>query len=110
MEAEEVDNAQIESSGEEESLEKASEPSQLTSELQAPTPLLASSPEPPSSMPPAADVLVTQVTCQMASLPNALNNIFYYKTRGGEHSHNAREKHSLGDSGGSSPVQLVGKT
>nr|XP_048276296.1 tripartite motif-containing protein 55 isoform X1 [Myodes glareolus] len=59
-EAEEVDNVQIESSGEEESLEKASEPSQLTSELQAPTPLLASSPEPPSSTPTAADVLVTQ--------------------------------------------------
>ncbi|XP_057646732.1 tripartite motif-containing protein 55 isoform X2 [Chionomys nivalis] len=59
-EVEEVDNVQIESSGEEESLEKAPEPSQLTSELQAPMPLLASSPEPPSSMPPAADVLVTQ--------------------------------------------------
>ncbi|CAO2580186.1 Tripartite motif-containing protein 55 [Lemmus lemmus] len=59
-EVEEVDNVQIESSGEEESLEKASEPSQLTSELQAPEPLLASSPEPPSSAPPAADVLVTQ--------------------------------------------------
>ncbi|XP_052572845.1 tripartite motif-containing protein 55 isoform X2 [Peromyscus californicus insignis] len=61
-EVEEVENVQIESSGEEERPEKASEPPQLTSELQAaPGPLLASSPEPPSPMPPAADVLVTQI-------------------------------------------------
>ncbi|XP_036035345.1 tripartite motif-containing protein 55 isoform X4 [Onychomys torridus] len=61
-EVEEVENVQIESSGEEERPEKAAEPPQLTPELQAaPGPLLASSPEPPSSMPPAADVLVTQI-------------------------------------------------
>ncbi|XP_055459436.1 tripartite motif-containing protein 55 isoform X2 [Psammomys obesus] len=62
VEVEEVENVQIESSGEEESMGKSPESSQLTSELQAsPGPLLAVSPEPISSMPPAADVLVTQV-------------------------------------------------
>ncbi|XP_034356316.1 tripartite motif-containing protein 55 isoform X1 [Arvicanthis niloticus] len=61
VEVEEAENVQIESSGEEETLEKAAEPSQLTAELPtAPGPLLASSPEPLSAMPPAADVLVTQ--------------------------------------------------
>ncbi|EDL34879.1 tripartite motif-containing protein 55 [Mus musculus] len=61
VEVEEAENVQIASSGEEESLEKAAEPSQLPAELQvAPEPLPASSPEPFSSMPPAADVLVTQ--------------------------------------------------
>ncbi|EGW01610.1 Tripartite motif-containing protein 55 [Cricetulus griseus] len=58
---EEVESVQLESSGEEERLEKASEPSELSSELQAaPGPPLAYSPEPPSSTAPAADVLVTQ--------------------------------------------------
>lgn len=62
VEVEEAENVQIASSGEEESLEKAAEPSQLPAELQvAPEPLPASSPEPFSSMPPAADVLVTQI-------------------------------------------------
>ncbi|XP_051053111.1 tripartite motif-containing protein 55 isoform X3 [Phodopus roborovskii] len=61
-EGEEVESVQIESSGEEESPEKASEPSQLSSELQdAPGPVLVSSPEPPSSVAPAADVMVTQI-------------------------------------------------
>ncbi|XP_050995600.1 tripartite motif-containing protein 55 isoform X2 [Acomys russatus] len=61
VEVEEVENVQIESSGEEESPEKSPEPSQPASELQAaPAPLLAVSPEPLSSTPPAADALVTQ--------------------------------------------------
>ncbi|XP_021508410.1 tripartite motif-containing protein 55 [Meriones unguiculatus] len=61
VEVEDVENVQIESSGEEESMGKSPENSQLTSELQAsPGPLLAVSPETLSSMPPAADVLVTQ--------------------------------------------------
>lgn len=67
-EGEEVESVQIESSGEEESLEKASEPSQPSSELQAASgPLLTSSPEPPSSMAPAADVPVTQIGCEAPS-------------------------------------------
>ncbi|GAB1287404.1 Tripartite motif-containing 55 [Apodemus speciosus] len=61
VDVEEAENVQIVSSGEEETLEKAVEPSQLATEVQAaPGPPPASSPEPLSSMPPAADVLVTQ--------------------------------------------------
>ncbi|KAL1775972.1 tripartite motif-containing protein 55 isoform X2 [Sigmodon hispidus] len=61
-EVEEVENVQRESSGEEESVEKASEPLQLTSELQAaPGTLIPSSPDPPPSTPSAADILVTQI-------------------------------------------------
>ncbi|XP_012999573.1 tripartite motif-containing protein 55 isoform X2 [Cavia porcellus] len=56
-EAEEVENVQIESSGEDESPEKTSEPSQLTLELKAAP---VSSLEPPSTLPPAADAPVTQ--------------------------------------------------
>ncbi|XP_021052070.1 tripartite motif-containing protein 55 isoform X1 [Mus pahari] len=52
---EEAENVQIASSGEEETPERAAEPSQLAAELQA-----APEPLPASSMPPAADVLVTQ--------------------------------------------------
>ncbi|ELW64683.1 Tripartite motif-containing protein 55 [Tupaia chinensis] len=60
-EVEEVESVPIASSGEEESLEKASEPSQLASELQAvPGALLVSSSELPPALPPAADVPVTQ--------------------------------------------------
>ncbi|XP_042522590.1 tripartite motif-containing protein 55 [Dipodomys spectabilis] len=61
VEVEEVENVQIESSGEEESLEKAPEPSQLASELQAaPDAILVSSPEPPPILPPASAVSETQ--------------------------------------------------
>ncbi|KAM4865221.1 tripartite motif-containing protein 55 isoform 2-T2 [Thomomys bottae] len=60
-EVEEVENVQIESSGEEESLEKATEPSQLDSELQAaPDAFLVPSPEPLPIMPPASDAPETQ--------------------------------------------------
>ncbi|KAK2501384.1 hypothetical protein MC885_008611 [Smutsia gigantea] len=58
VEVEDVENVRTESSGEDESLEKALEPAHLASELQpAPGPPLASSPEPP---PAAADAPVTQ--------------------------------------------------
>ncbi|XP_052036719.1 tripartite motif-containing protein 55 isoform X1 [Apodemus sylvaticus] len=61
VDVEEAEIVQIASSGEEETLEKAAEPCQQAAEVQAaPGPPLASSPEPLSSMPPAADVLVTQ--------------------------------------------------
>lgn len=60
---EEVENVRTESSGEDESPEKALEPSQLASELQAaPGALPASSPESPPALPPVADAPVTQVT------------------------------------------------
>uniref|UniRef100_A0A8L2UJ67 RING-type E3 ubiquitin transferase n=1 Tax=Rattus norvegicus TaxID=10116 RepID=A0A8L2UJ67_RAT len=61
VEVEEAENVQVASSGEEETLEKAAEPSELAAEIQAASgPLLASSPDSVSSLPPAADVLVTQ--------------------------------------------------
>ncbi|XP_008848478.1 tripartite motif-containing protein 55 isoform X2 [Nannospalax galili] len=64
----EVENVQIESSGEDESLERASEPSQQASEPQAiPGRLLVSSPEPPSALPPAADIPVTQTGFEVPS-------------------------------------------
>lgn len=60
VEVEDVENVRMESSGEDESLEKASEPAQLAPEIRpAPGPPLPSSPEPP---PAAADAPVTQVT------------------------------------------------
>ncbi|XP_025870374.1 tripartite motif-containing protein 55 isoform X2 [Vulpes vulpes] len=60
-EVEEVENVRTESSGEDESPEKALEPSQLASELQAaPGALLVSSPEPPPALPPVAEAPVTQ--------------------------------------------------
>ena len=60
---EEVENVRTESSGEDESPEKALEPSQLASELQAaPGALLVASPEPPPALPPVAEAPVTQVT------------------------------------------------
>lgn len=59
---EEVENVQIESSGDE-SPEKSSEPSLLASELQTTTgALLVSSPEPSSTLPPAENAPMTQVT------------------------------------------------
>ncbi|XP_048638948.1 tripartite motif-containing protein 55 isoform X8 [Marmota marmota marmota] len=61
VEVEEVENIQIESSGEDESPAKASETSQLASELQAvPGALPVSSSEPPPTLPPAVDTPVTQ--------------------------------------------------
>ncbi|XP_045644963.1 tripartite motif-containing protein 55 isoform X3 [Ursus americanus] len=61
VEVEEVENVRTESSGDDESLEKALEPSQLASELQAaPGALPVSSPELPPALPPAADAPVTQ--------------------------------------------------
>uniref|UniRef100_A0A8C9P9C4 RING-type E3 ubiquitin transferase n=1 Tax=Spermophilus dauricus TaxID=99837 RepID=A0A8C9P9C4_SPEDA len=61
VEVEEVENIQIESSGEDESPAKASETSQLVSELQAvPRALPVSSSEPPPTLPPAVDAPVTQ--------------------------------------------------
>uniref|UniRef100_A0A8C7C7C1 RING-type E3 ubiquitin transferase n=1 Tax=Neovison vison TaxID=452646 RepID=A0A8C7C7C1_NEOVI len=61
-EVEEVENVRTESSGEEESPEKALEPSQLASELQAATGALpVFSPEPPPALPTTADVPVTQI-------------------------------------------------
>ncbi|GAB5584008.1 tripartite motif-containing protein 55 isoform X6 [Prionailurus iriomotensis] len=61
VEVEEVENVRTESSGEDESPEKASEPSQLASELQAaPGALPVSSPEPPPALPPATDAPGTQ--------------------------------------------------
>ncbi|XP_032703759.1 tripartite motif-containing protein 55 isoform X7 [Lontra canadensis] len=61
-EVEEVENVRTESSGEEESPEKALEPSQLASELQAATGALPIfSPEPLPALPPTADVPVTQI-------------------------------------------------
>ena len=60
---EEVENVRAEPSGEDDSPEKALEPSQLASELQAaPATLPISSPEPPPALPPAAEAPVTQVT------------------------------------------------
>ncbi|VTJ86088.1 Hypothetical predicted protein [Marmota monax] len=61
VEVEEVENIQIESSGEDESPAKAWETSQLASELQAvPGALPVSSSEPPPTLPPAVDTPVTQ--------------------------------------------------
>ncbi|XP_058555702.1 tripartite motif-containing protein 55 isoform X6 [Neofelis nebulosa] len=61
VEVEEVENVRTESSGEDESPEKASEPSQLASELQAaPGALPVSSQEPPPALPPATDAPGTQ--------------------------------------------------
>nr|XP_036854208.1 tripartite motif-containing protein 55 [Manis javanica] len=58
VEVEDVENVRMESSGEDESLEKASEPAQLAPEIRpAPGPPLPSSPEPP---PAAVDAPVTQ--------------------------------------------------
>nr|XP_006204755.1 tripartite motif-containing protein 55 isoform X3 [Vicugna pacos] len=60
-EVEEVENVRTESSGEDESPEKGSEPSPRASELQtAPEAPPASSPESPPAQPPAADAPVTQ--------------------------------------------------
>ncbi|XP_032982738.1 tripartite motif-containing protein 55 isoform X7 [Rhinolophus ferrumequinum] len=64
VKVEEIENVHTESPGEDESLQKALEPSQLASELQAapatlPT-LPVSSPEPPPALPPV-DVPVTQI-------------------------------------------------
>ncbi|KAM6170979.1 tripartite motif-containing protein 55 isoform 2-T2 [Erethizon dorsatum] len=62
VEVEEVESVQIESSGEDESPEKASESSQLALELKAaPGALPVSSLEPPPTLPPAADAPVTQI-------------------------------------------------
>ncbi|XP_066122328.1 tripartite motif-containing protein 55 isoform X1 [Saccopteryx bilineata] len=58
---EEVENVQTEPSGEDESPEKALEPSQLASEPQAaPGTCPLSSPEPPAALPPAWDAPMTQ--------------------------------------------------
>uniref|UniRef100_G1PFE3 RING-type E3 ubiquitin transferase n=1 Tax=Myotis lucifugus TaxID=59463 RepID=G1PFE3_MYOLU len=58
---EEVEHVGTEPSEEDESLEKALEPSQLASEVQAaPATLPVSSPEPSPALPPAADAPVTQ--------------------------------------------------
>nr|KAF6426987.1 tripartite motif containing 55 [Molossus molossus] len=58
---EEIENVRTEPSEEDESLQKALEPSQLVSELQAaPVTLPASSPEPPPALPPATDAPGTQ--------------------------------------------------
>uniref|UniRef100_A0A8C3WPN5 RING-type E3 ubiquitin transferase n=1 Tax=Catagonus wagneri TaxID=51154 RepID=A0A8C3WPN5_9CETA len=58
----EVESVRTESSGGDESPEKGSESSPLASEPQAaPGALPASSPEPPSALPPAADAPVTQI-------------------------------------------------
>ncbi|EPQ08783.1 Tripartite motif-containing protein 55 [Myotis brandtii] len=58
---EEVEHVGTEPSEEDESLEKALEPSQLASEVQAaPATLPVSSPEPPPALPPTADAPVTQ--------------------------------------------------
>ncbi|XP_047384207.1 tripartite motif-containing protein 55 isoform X4 [Sciurus carolinensis] len=68
-EVEEVENIQIESSGEEESPGKASETSQLASELQAvPEALPVSSSEPPPTLPPAVDAPVTQIGFEASPL------------------------------------------
>lgn len=62
IEVEEVEGVQIESSGEDESPEKASESSQLPLELEAALGALpVSSLEPPPTLPPAADAPVTQI-------------------------------------------------
>ncbi|CAK6438786.1 unnamed protein product [Pipistrellus nathusii] len=59
---EEVEHVLTEPSEEDESLEKALEPSQLASEVHAaPETLLVSSPEPPPALPLAADAPVTQI-------------------------------------------------
>nr|KAF6426989.1 tripartite motif containing 55 [Molossus molossus] len=59
---EEIENVRTEPSEEDESLQKALEPSQLVSELQAaPVTLPASSPEPPPALPPATDAPGTQI-------------------------------------------------
>lgn len=73
LKVEEVENARTESSGEDESLEKALEPSQLAVELQAaPATLLVSSPEPPPALPPAVDAPVTQVAiCEFFPMGHA---------------------------------------
>ncbi|XP_003797284.1 tripartite motif-containing protein 55 isoform X3 [Otolemur garnettii] len=62
VEVEEVENGPTVAPGEDASLGRALEPSQLSSELQAATGALpASSPEPPPALPPAADAPVTQI-------------------------------------------------
>ncbi|XP_070248951.1 tripartite motif-containing protein 55 isoform X5 [Myotis yumanensis] len=59
---EEVEHVGTEPSEEDESLEKALEPSELASEVQAtPATLPVSSPVPPPALPPAADAPVTQI-------------------------------------------------
>ncbi|XP_028014598.1 tripartite motif-containing protein 55 isoform X1 [Eptesicus fuscus] len=59
---EEVEHVRTEPSEEDESPEKALEPSQLASEVQAaPETLPVSSPEPPAALPPAADAPVIQI-------------------------------------------------
>ncbi|KAM4823878.1 tripartite motif-containing protein 55 isoform X7 [Urocitellus parryii] len=69
VEVEEVENIQIESSGEDESPAKASETSQLVSELQAgPGALPVSSSEPPPTLPPAVDAPVTQIGFEASPL------------------------------------------
>lgn len=69
---EEVEHVLTEPSEEDESLEKALEPSQLASEVHAaPETLLVSSPEPPPALPLAADAPVTQVTVHEFSTGHA---------------------------------------